>query len=296
MPGEFVSWSPNVTGYLSFALIGQTDYPDVLHPKGDRLIEGRIFAFQRRFMSDSTIPFLRPLKAFYFTRHQYVKLVDIWDRKVAALWSDAHQLRRDKVFWFALSGEIDQSADAVVGQILIFRRRIVSVQGMNIAETEAVVADFHRERPLDAEDKLDSKKFRSDIEAEHQLICVASVQLKLARDGLVQLTPDVFVSSIDETQKLTETERFARLAYFFVRDLTHSHYHHAKTTDSVLSVWPSEESGWLLGRCDASASKLRVAGQRSRSRPRGRTGRADGPGRQNRGLGSGPRRRCWCTG
>ncbi len=250
MPDEFVGWIPNLTGYLSFSLIGKTKEPEPCFPENEGLLRNNLFVFRHRFNSDSAIPFVRAFRGSGWTRNLHVKLTDLWDRRVAAMLGESP---RDKCFWFALVGSI-QSDNCITGQILVFQRLDVSVRGLNVAETVEAVRRLENARTV-ARGAVDPREVENAIVDCGQLRAVARIDFVLARNGVVQLRPDVIVASEAADRRAKDSERFAQLAFFFFRDITHNHYHHSKTTDSVITAWPDRhDDAWLM---DAFRSLMR---------------------------------------
>lgn len=213
---KFVGWIPTVNGRLSYRHIGDSRHPTETQFANLELPSGRIvLAIQRRPLSDILFPRL------------------------------LHRLsRRNGDFWFVLTARANAGAlqaDRLGGSIHIFKtaddwRSVAGRISENIAEIERQRYAQTPDREALAVLAFDRAGGVCDVSAD------VRVDFTLDRDGEASFDVPHFKEAALERASTS----FARgsghdiskwisdQAYFFLRDVSHTHQHHKPDTDTIL--------------------------------------------------------------
>jgi hypothetical protein len=230
LPHKFVSWVPTVTGFLSFSRIGKSTFPGKVKSAHFDSAEGKAsFCAQERFLSDTNIPGLRTiLPSGVFGRAALI-LRDRIDR-----WSFKGQTSRLWFLWVS-QPTVSDLADRVTAKIYVFECEHLS--GFRTLE------QFLEDAAVTFREKGEFS-ISSGLERFHGI----TVDVCLFRNGAFLCEcPSFSELEIEEFRKMGGVDLpmdMAVSAYCFVRDITHRHYHHSKTTDSILGVFPFKDEKW----------------------------------------------------
>ncbi len=212
---KYAGWVPNVVGRLSFSIAGLSNHPSPVVFSGDLEDAGTHFiGFQRRNLSDTSIPFL---SNWIFSKN----LVDkIFYEKNGNLYFVCYMRH-----W----GE----DDFLAGKVLLFKPD-------EWREVRSQVRDSMRtvESPPNNELRLDTTLGDAIREKAS-----AVVMFEIQRSGIIVISPEKMPSP-DEAIGFSDLEQsVCSQFYFFLRDLLHKHKFHPHDTDRILDVCP-EDDDW----------------------------------------------------
>lgn len=235
---SFIGWIPNIIGYLSFGIIGAAEYPSPSVWGNKEFPDGRLIAcFQKRFLSDTTVPFVSDYLPIAW-RHLF----------------DKYLLKKDATFWFTLTAESEErsNSSAIVGKIHVFRRHNWRSEILNDSQLllvnnfdspkarlykliSAIRGDVNSNAP---------RHFFSAFLEEADKSASISARFRLERSGKVVVSEINSNSAGVNSSDLNMISVLAAQVYYFIKDVSHTHYHHSPRTDSILDVFSSDDPKW----------------------------------------------------
>lgn len=232
----YIGWIPNVAGRLSFSHIGQTRHPSPCRSLNED--DGRqrlIICAQDRPLSDALV------------NGRYFKFVYGYD----PAWTFVLIARSE-----ALGA--DKRAK-LVGHIYIFNRTRWSgavggnLSGEDLIEEALEAASVVTEEPGGCESLINGPL--RDIADQLKASAVYVVGCEISRNGIVRVEETDRASGVLFTPSVTESARpidgqaqryFCNQAYFFLKDISHSHRHHHKKADTITAAYPDDdEQSWI---------------------------------------------------
>lgn len=221
---QYKGWIPTVGERLSFSLAGHTKYPSqaITRSAADPSIR-YIISFQRRWLSDTAIPFAKRLLT-------------------NALFSHSND------FWFVMVAQVSncpaELSGPLVGHILFFENKEAwkQVRG-KIKKAQENLCSFPGRTNLEA---------WYEVEVQALLDAVGSLSLvkaefEVERTGICTITrPPSQPALTDQFRNASAREIFRNenLAhalfsqfFFFLKDLIHVHQHHHPKTDTIVDLY-----------------------------------------------------------
>lgn len=221
----FKAWIPNVSGRLSFRVIGDTSHPTrCLHSNGTVNGRGQVIASQTRLLDDSLLPseFLRKL-VFSDSVLQFI-LIGEWTQQVS---------KYDPSKMTGCIAMIPKNQQETYSNSV----------SLAIEEWNSVVSKQETEN--DANTTHVNELKRVMLSADY--FC----NFTLARDGELTLHIKQLPNLEYQAPEMDYKQREHQLAgefYFFLRDIAHSHRHHSPHSDKVLDVKRvdnSDDQAWI---------------------------------------------------
>lgn len=221
----FKAWIPNVSGRLSFRVIGDTSHPTrCLRSNGTVNGLGQVIASQTRLLDDSLLPskFLRKL-IFSESVLQFIVIGE----------------------WTQQESKYDPSE--MTGCIAMIpknqQKKYSNLVSPAIEEWDSIVR--MQEAEIDTNFTHVNELKQAMISADY--FC----NFTLARDGELTLHIKKLPSLEYQTSEIAYKQSEHQLAgefYFFLRDIAHSHRHHSPHSDKVLDVKRvdnSDDQAWI---------------------------------------------------
>lgn len=218
---KYKGWLPTVTTRLSFSEFGSTSYPSTAVRAN--VVRGRVrflVCYQRRWLSDTTFPFLSSLGS-------------------AAVLIEKAILGKESLFHFVVLGQTSDDLETFSGSVLVFltgnwmnradgmvamcQRGIERMSGRN--EVEAAIAGA-------VEDLSGLSCFHAKFCIQRMGLCELEFSPQFATD---RHAPSIFGSDED-------VDLVASQVFYFLRDIAHNHQHHSPSTDTILDVHRFRES------------------------------------------------------
>lgn len=232
----YVGWIPNVAGRLSFSHIGQTRHPAPCRTLNEDDGHQRlIICAQDRPLSDALV------------NGRYFKFVYGYDPS----WT-----------FVLIANSEARGADKrakLVGQIYVFNRtRWLEAVGGNLSGEDLIgdaleAASVVTEQPGGCAVLISGAL--KDIAVQLSASAVYVVGCEIGRNGIVKVTETARASGVLFTPAVTEAARpidsqaqryFCNQAYFFLKDISHSHRHHHKKADTITAAYPDDaEQSWI---------------------------------------------------
>lgn len=227
---KFKGWIPTVSGCLSFSIFGENNYPRRAISKNIANRDKRyIISWQKRFLSDSTLPFKRI--------------------------SSRHILKLEGAFWCVCIASCSNNPavtnDKLTGKLYFFHGKEMwnPVKDHIVDYQHSLLSLTDEENPV-----LNAgfSQLQNDLIAD----CSYYVDFDLFRNGVVELTTPEnlnclsenapkFPDSADENKHVTHL--VCSQLYFFLKDIAHHHQHHDPSTDTMIDIYcPNDDDdyGW----------------------------------------------------
>lgn len=226
----YVGWVPNVSGRLSFSVIGETAWPNRCDAINFRDTSRRIYCLQKRMLADTLVP-------------NYI--VSVCDRV-------------ETEFWFLLIAESQSQGDddiaSFAGDVYIienYRAQDRKTSTTPLINRLTSFPHFWRRAPADRKSAVYAAGV-TDITTSRQFIdnCYAKCRIEVDRLGRVRLSGIHKYQNISLYQTLRSDSEDNEIAvdrilykqvFYFLKDIAHKHKHHAKKHDTIVSV--TEEDG-----------------------------------------------------
>lgn len=223
----YVGWIPTANGRLSFRHVGDATYPSIC--KYTNFVDANrvrcVAGYQRRGLSDL-----------------------LFKRVTAKLF------HRTGDFWFTVACRSVAEAgdvvklDALRGEICIFKSKWDWKTFYANEKPHELIKEINAQRLLGNYDSAASRFERFAIVTAYASDIVVSFELR--RDGVIRISNPVFKDSIlvANSEKYSRNEIgvqflpwISNQAYFFMRDICHSHQHHSPSEDTILILQEADD-------------------------------------------------------
>jgi len=235
---------PNVSGRLSFDVVGRTDFPSraVTANESDDQIR-YIVTYQRRNLSDSTLPFS-------------------W------LWLKLFGLEAD--LRFVCVAEAVNRAEEVdadlTGYVFVFLkgRRILGKNTSqsndwesqilpSIKKAQQRLVDYYHQEAVDQSASLQGffSNTKDELVDELKSSTGNRCSFKICRDGITTIFAD--------QEPLNDSHGYYSQVFFFLKDMVHNHQHHSPREDTIIDLYPVGDEGdtsWASNTLRALLTKI----------------------------------------
>lgn len=257
----FAGWVPTITGQLSFSLIGQgtnsadcvTANVETFDPPTARVPTRHVIVHQKRIARDLSVPgwLAKLVKPWVGVHFVLVGTSGAADRPRLDLppkrgryqiLGDQIGVLRGKVY---VAGHEEKNKNALPNFARDITRRIVKIERSTPRGT--ICGDFDLKEELSLVPTV----------AKSVGVTLAECSFEIYRSGEIRLffdeTADVFSSAEDESttdqsrapQNLSEG--LAKQIYYFIKDISHRHFHHDASSDNMLpafEVLQGDDDSW----------------------------------------------------
>ena len=225
----YVGWVPNVAGRLSFSHLGNTRNPGACSRINDGDSTGRLLiCYQYRRSSDTL---LRPAYLQYvYGQRANIAFVLCAESAANEDGSDVQGVMKGRLYL------IDETAP----DRLPFRPwAVVEEQWSELRKTHAQPARHPAAR----------QALLKELDEAFAPKAFGSFAVSLHRDGVLELEPDENVCALSAAgfngpHGDDITGYIANQAYFFIKDIAHTHRHHPASADSITTASPSPPQDW----------------------------------------------------
>jgi hypothetical protein len=218
MDHNFKGWVPTVTGRLSFSLIrgNEEGYNCNLNTNINRFVIGT----SKRYLSDSVLP-------KFIIRHLLNHEPDYWFVCLASSGNDPAN-----------------SSDSLEGKIFIFDNKLRWQQINAFIKNKVDLLE------KSSDDDLNTIFNRIVTESDEHLLnqSLSACDFVLKRNGITELrisqdilektSPEAPKISVNSKGELENIKNRCAQMFFFLKDLTHIHQHHASSMDTLVTVYP----------------------------------------------------------
>ena len=229
--GIFVSWIPTVSGRLSFSEFGISDHPTDSVTTTFHLPDRKhFFSYQIRNCSDTTLPFL--------TQSDFIKeKIDNCFLKKSGQIVFVSQLSSQRI-----ATQDRDPNDRLYGYVGLFttenwkrliRNRINRLRG-----------EIERELNEGSNFLFAKTDFIKTIKENSDIY----FNVEINRDGTTKLK-NCMDHSHNKIYEIEDDEDLILQVYYYLKDNLHSHKHHSKSTDSIISVYKMEsecDENWKI--------------------------------------------------
>ena len=220
----YAGWIPSVNGRLSFRHIGESRHPcETLYANVTTEHKRYILGFQQRRLSD-----------------QFFQLITHWIFEV------------EDRFWFVICATTDGAPDRanqIQGTVHIYKSKVDWRTKANKSVGASIVS--LNDSRLAIDDGRDQKIENTFAAAGRTLEITSDIELEfiLWRTGEIYFSRPLFSDSDLEDGSIAYATKLkqdfpkwiADQAYFFIRDISHRHQHHASDSDTILILQDHED-------------------------------------------------------
>lgn len=225
MLGLYRGWIPTVAGKLSYRVIGDTKHPEPCIRANSIVGDHRyILCYQKRDLSDAVHSKLTLLRSF------------------------------SGDFRFVFIGRVKLDLNAInlplYGHIYLFKdlRRWRSFTEGEVRQCQQFI--YHYQHNLDEQAAIENRV----VESIHTLKRRLDERADIAASVVLKRTGELLISRVVPRQRefmeasidlhvyanLSLPDIVAAQFYYFLRDISHTHQHHNKNTDTILSIHKSD--------------------------------------------------------
>ncbi len=209
----FEGWVPTVSGRLSFSIAGESNsHGRVVHSHSLHLGSRFFVCYQKRYISDTTIPFL--------TYYPMIREISDW-------------------LFFGRTGKFTFIAISKISQDREYIRGFVGF--MPYQDWKKKTRDAFRARMDKVNDFGDTEElYPHFMEQLSQMACTS--KFIISRDGYVKIEiSSIEQKALDDFRDAQSLEilyqHFASHVYFFIRELFHTHKYHGDSSDTILDIY-----------------------------------------------------------
>ncbi|MCB1735173.1 MAG: hypothetical protein H6981_06120 [Gammaproteobacteria bacterium] len=232
---KFKAWIPTITGRISFSTFGRANpFPRSFAENVADADTRYAIAFHERRLLDAALPFKDLLALIFNNRGRFV-FVAIGE----------------------CSDDPSDDDDAMVGKVFIFTKKLWTTEVQLAIDKVAHKLGEARGQSWKYKAPLRAGHHKSQQELCDSLIgrCAFVANFKIERNGVTELViPSDAILHKDapkfelKDEQITDDEYAHRVhivaaqAFFFLRDITHTHLHHSAKSDLIVDAYPVEVS------------------------------------------------------